>query len=214
MPETSTFTFVVLASLVLTLIPGPAVLYIVARGVEGGRAAGLASAQGIWVGALVHVAFATAGLSALLASSAAALGIVKWLGVAYLVWLGLSRLFGEDDTTTVSTTGRRSLAGIFRQGVLVNILNPKVALFFLAFLPQFVRPAAGPVWLQVLSLGLTASVVGLFTDSLYALLSGTAAGWLKRRYESARFRRGQRYFSGGVYLALGAVTALSGPGKS
>ncbi len=213
MPDTSTFTFVVLASLVLTLIPGPAVLYIVARGVEGGRAAGLASAQGIWVGALVHVAFATAGLSALLASSAAALGVVKWLGVAYLVWLGLSRLFGKDDTATVTATSRRDLAAVFRQGVLVNVLNPKVALFFLAFLPQFVHPEAGPVWLQVLSLGLTASVVGLFTDSIYAMLSGTVAGWLKRRYESARFRRGQRYVSGGIYLALGAAAAATGFGK-
>ena len=213
MPDTSTFVIVVLASLALTLIPGPAVLYIVARSVEGGRAAGFVSAQGIWVGCLVHVAFATAGLSALLASSVVAFGAVKWLGVAYLVWLGLSRLFGKEDTVAEAVAVRRSLPGVFRQGVLVNVLNPKVALFFLAFLPQFVNSLAGSTWSQILLLGLTFSVVGMCTDSLYALLSGTAAGWLKRRYESARFRRGQRYFSGGVYLALGAVTALSGPGK-
>ena len=213
MPDTSTFVFVSVASLVLTLTPGPSVLYIVARGVEGGRAAGFTSALGIWVGALVHILFAAVGLSALLASSAVAFGVVKWLGVAYLVWLGLSQLFGKEEPSAVAAVERRSLPGMFRKGVLVNVLNPKVALFFLAFLPQFLDPSTGPAWLQILSLGLTVSVVGLCTDSLYALLSGAAGGWLKRRYESARFRRGRRYFSGGVYLALGAVTAVSGSGK-
>ena len=209
MPDISTFVVVALASLALTLTPGPAVLYIVARGVEGGRAAGTVSALGIAVGGLIHVLFAAVGLSALLASSATAFSVVKWLGVAYLVWLGLSRLFGKDDHTAVATPERRSLPGMFWQGVIVDVLNPKVALFFLAFLPQFVDPALGSAWLQIMALGLTFSVVGLCTDSLYALLSGTAGGWLRRRYERASFRRGQRYFSGGVYLALGLATAVS-----
>ena len=213
MPDISTFVVVVLASLALTLTPGPAVIYIVARSVEGGRAAGFVSAFGIATGGLVHVLFAAVGLSALLASSAAAFDIVKWMGVAYLVWLGLSRLFARDDHVTVTTTERRSLPGVFRQGVIVDVLNPKVALFFLAFLPQFVNPALGSAWLQIMLLGLTFSLVGLCTDSLYALLSGTASDWIKRRYESAGFRRGQRYFAGGVYLALGVATAVSGSRK-
>ncbi len=209
MPDLYTFVIVALASLALTLTPGPAVLYIVTRGVEGGRSAGVVSALGIAVGGLVHVLFAAVGLSALLASSSAAFSVVKWLGVAYLVWLGLSRLFGKEDSLA-ATVERRNLPGVFWQGMVVDVLNPKVALFFLAFLPQFVDPALGPAWLQIIALGLTFSVVGLCTDSLYALLSGTASDWLKRRYESAGFRRGGRYFSGGVYLALGVATAVSG----
>lgn len=213
MPDVSTFAVIAVASLALTLTPGPAVLYVVARGIEGGRPAGLVSALGIATGGLIHILFAAAGLSAILASSATVFSVVKWLGVAYLVWLGLSRLFGRDDHVVVASWERRSLPGVFWQGVVVDVLNPKVALFFLAFLPQFVDPALGSAWLQVLLLGLTFSVVGLCTDSLYALLSGTAGGWLRRRYESAEFRRGQRYFSGSVYLALGAATAVSGSGK-
>lgn len=213
MPEAHTFVIVAAASLALSVTPGPAVLYIVARGVEGGRRAGLASVSGITVGGLVHVLFAAVGLSAILASSATAFAVVKWLGVAYLVWLGLSRIFGRDEPAAPITVERRRLPGVFWQGVVVDVLNPKVALFFLAFLPQFVDPSRGSAWLQVVLLGLVFSVVGACTDSIYALVSGTAGGWLRRRYESVRFRRGQRYFTGGVYLALGAATAASGSGK-
>lgn len=214
MPDVSTLTVFAGASLVLTLTPGPAVLYIVARSLEGGRAAGLVSALGIGAGGLVHIVFAAAGLSAILASSATAFGVVKWLGVAYLVWLGLSRLIGSDEYDATPAAERKSLWGVFRQGVLIDVLNPKVALFFMAFLPQFVDPSQGSVWAQILLLGLTFAVVGLCTDSLYALLSGTAGGWLRRRSWSASFRRGQRYASGGVYLALGAVAAASGSDKN
>ena len=203
MPDFSTFAVVAVAALALALTPGPAVLYIVARGVEGGRPAGLVSALGIGLGGLVHVLFAAAGLSAILASSAAAFGIVKWLGVAYLVWLGLSQLFGKDAPAAPETVERRRLPGVFWQGAIVNILNPKTALFFLAFLPQFVNPALGYSWLQMLLFGLTFAAAALATDSLYALLSGTVGGWLRSRYESASFRRSQRYFSSGAYLALG-----------
>lgn len=213
MPDFSTFAIVAVAALALSLTPGPAVLYIVARGVEGGHPAGLVSALGIGLGGLVHVLFAAVGLSAILASSAAAFSVVKRLGVAYLVWLGLSQIFGKDDHASPETVERRRLPSVFWQGVVVNILNPKTALFFLAFLPQFVDPALGSSWLQMLLFGLTFAVAALATDILYALLSGTAGGWLRRRYESASFRRGQRYFSGGVYLALGFATAVSGPGK-
>ena len=142
--------------------------------------------------------------------------MVKWLGVAYLVWLGLSRLLwsGHTGGVNVAPTGARRLSTIFWQGMLVDVLNPKVALFFLAFLPQFVDPAVGSAWLQILLLGLVFAVIGLFTDALYALLSGSAGDWLRRKSESVRLRRAGRYLSGGVYLALGAAAATSGPGKN
>jgi threonine/homoserine/homoserine lactone efflux protein len=208
-PDASTFGLFALAALALLLVPGPAVLYIVARSVDQGRLTGLVSVLGIGIGTLVHVAFAVVGLSALLASSATAFSFVKWLGAAYLVWLGLQRLQARDDEEPVNAEPA-PLFRVLSQGVLVNILNPKTALFFLAFLPQFVDPSRGSAWLQVIVLGATLAALGLFTDSLYALLGGTAGDLLRR---SAGFRRGQRYLSGGVYLALGAATAVSGSGR-
>ncbi len=211
MPDVPTFGLFVVAALALLLVPGPAVFYIVARGVEGGRFAALVSCLGIEVGTLVHTAFATVGLSAILASSATAFSVVKWMGVAYLIWLGLQKLLARDDGDEKISVQPELLARVFEQGLLVQILNPKVGLFFLAFLPQFVDPSRGPVWSQVLVLGATLAVLGFLTDGLYALAGGTAGGWLRRR--SAGFRRGQRYVSGGVYLALGATAAISGTGK-
>lgn len=213
MPDLPTLGIFVAASLPLLLVPGPAVLYIVARGMDGGGSAGLISMLGVQVGAVVHIAFAAVGLSAILASSAVAFSVVKWLGVAYLIWLGISRLISRDEVETPANVVRKRPVDLFWQGALVNVLNPKTALFFLAFLPQFIDPSQSAAWVQVLALGLTFVFLAMCTDSLYALISGTAGGWLKRRYESPRFQRGQRYFSGGVYLALGAATALSGSGK-
>jgi threonine/homoserine/homoserine lactone efflux protein len=198
---------------VLTIVPGPAVLYIVARSVEGGRPAGLVSVLGIGVGGLVHVVFAAVGLSAILVSSAAAFSVVKWLGAAYLVYLGLQRILARDEERPAVTVEREPLSRVFSQGVIVNVLNPKTALFFLAFLPQFVDPSRGVVPAQIALLGITFVVLALCTDGLYALLSGSAADWLRRRNEYPTFRRGQRYVSGGVYIALGAATAVSGSGK-
>ncbi|MGF1470730.1 MAG: LysE family translocator [Rubrobacteraceae bacterium] len=213
MPDVAILGIFVAASLPLLLVPGPAVLYIVARGVEGGRFAGLVSMLGVQAGAVVHIAFAAAGLSALLASSAAAFSTVKWLGAAYLIWLGISRLLAREETETPASGGRKRPGNIFWQGALVNVLNPKAALFFLAFLPQFVDPSQGAAWTQILFLGATFIFLAMCTDSLYALTSGTAGGWLERKYENGRFRRGQRYFSGGIYLVLGLATALSGSRK-
>ncbi|HET7481131.1 MAG TPA: LysE family translocator [Rubrobacteraceae bacterium] len=213
MPEASTFGLFLIASLALTVTPGPAVLYIVARSVDGGLRAGLASVLGVGVGGLVHIAAATIGLSALLASSAAAFSVVKWLGAAYLVWLGLQRILARDEDIATITVESERLPRVFLQAVVVDVLNPKVALFFLAFLPQFVDPSQGAAWVQILVFGAVFVAVALFTDGLYALLSSKAGGWLRRRNESPRFRRGQRYVSGGVYLALGAATAISGSGK-
>jgi threonine/homoserine/homoserine lactone efflux protein len=213
MPDASTFALFVAAALALLLVPGPAVLYVVARSVDQGRPAGLASVLGVGIGSLVHIAFAAVGLSALLASSAAAFSVVKWLGAAYLIWLGLQRLLtrGEEDATAVVEPER--LSRVFLQGVVVNVLNPKTALFFLAFLPQFVDPARGAAWTQIVVLGATFVAVGLCTDSSYALLGGTAGDWLRRKSQGGGFRWMRRCVPGGVYIALGAATAVSGSGK-
>ena len=213
MPEASTFVLFVAAALALLLVPGPAVFYVVARSVEGGRATGLVSVLGVELGTLVHVAFAAAGLSAVLASSATAFSVVKWLGAAYLIYLGLQHLLARDGDEELPSGGERRLSRVFTQSVLVQVLNPKVALFFLAFLPQFVDPSRGAAWTQIIVLGATLATLGLFTDGLYALAGGTAADWLKRRSAGVGLRRMRRYVSGGIYLALGAATAVSGSGK-
>jgi threonine/homoserine/homoserine lactone efflux protein len=189
------------AALALLAIPGPAVLYIVVQSAEQGRRAGLASVGGIHVGSLVHVAAATAGLSALIVASALAFSIVKYAGAAYLIYLGVRKLLERAPAERVEPR-REPLSRAFRRGIAVNVLNPKTALFFLAFLPQFVDRDLGPVWSQVLVLGLLFVALGLVSDSLYALAAGTIGGLLRRR------RSALRYGSGLVYVGLGAAAAL------
>lgn len=142
--ESATFLIFIAASLALLLVPGPAVLYITARSVDQGRMAGLVSVLGVHLGTVVHVLAAAIGLSALVLTSALAFTIVKYAGAAYLIYLGLRRIFGDNGDET-HTLKRESLNRIFWEGVVVNILNPKTALFFLAFLPQFVDPARGMI---------------------------------------------------------------------
>jgi threonine/homoserine/homoserine lactone efflux protein len=210
MPDAHTFALFVAAALALLLVPGPAVVYVVARSVSGGRLTGLVSVLGVELGTLLHVLFAAAGLSAIVASSAAAFSVVKWLGAAYLVYLGLRQIFGRGNGDDQAPPSRRdeTYVRVFYQSVLVQVLNPKVALFFLAFLPQFVDPSRGAAWTQVAILGATLALLGMFTDGLYALLGGTAGGWIRAR--GLGLRRAGRYVTGGVYVALGAVAAVSG----
>jgi len=210
MPAPAALAAFLVATLALLLIPGPSVLFVVARSVEQGRRAGLASVGGGALGNLVHVCAATVGLSALLASSALAFAVVKYLGAAYLLYLGLRTLLAKEAKETHGVGPHRSLRRIFSQGVVVYVLNPKTALFFLAFLPQFTAPARGPLAPQLFVLGSLFVLLALITDSTYALLAGTAGGWLRT---NARVRRGQRYVSGGVYLALGLTAAVSGQRK-
>jgi threonine/homoserine/homoserine lactone efflux protein len=195
------------AATVLIVIPGPAVLYVIARSVDQGRKAGLASCSGIATGGLVHVGAAALGLSALLVSSATAYSIVKYAGAAYLVYLGIKKLREHPATGPITHVQPASLRHIFAQGVLVEVLNPKVAIFFFAFLPQFVNPTRGPVTLQFLSLGMMFLIVGFTSDSLWALTAGSAAGWLQR---NPVFLRNQQYVAGTVYIGLGLATAASG----
>ena len=209
-PEASVLGLFVVAALVLLLTPGPAVLYIVARSVEQGRLAGLVSALGVHVGTLVHVAAAALGLSALLVSSALAFSVVKYLGALYLIYLGARKLLGWDQAVEGRALAPQSLRRLFTQGVVVNVLNPKTALFFLAFLPQFVDVSRGAVGVQILVLGLIFVALGVISDGLYAVAAGTAGAWLKRE---GRLLRAERYVSGSVFVGLGVTAALAGDGR-
>ena len=209
-PELSSLAVFVIAALALLIVPGPAVVYIVARSIHQGRRAGLVSVLGIHVGTLVHIAAATVGLSALVVSSAVAFTAVKIAGAVYLVGLGLWTLFARRAEREVALGGERNLRRAFAQGIVVNVLNPKTALFFLAFLPQFVDPDASHPAVQIAFLGVLFAFLGLVTDSLWALAAGTAGGVLRR---SRRFARGQRYVTGTVYLGLGVATAFGGPSE-
>jgi threonine/homoserine/homoserine lactone efflux protein len=195
-----------LAALILLLTPGPAVLYIIARSMDQGRIAGFVSVLSIESGNSLHVLAATLGLSAILMSSALAFSIVKYLGAAYLIYLGIRRLLARDQSHEIARFQHQSLRRIYSQGVLVAALNPKTALFFLAFLPQFVDPSAGSVSLQLLTLGGLFVTMAIVTDSMYALLASTAGGWLKRNQS---FLRADRYIVGSVYIGLGVTAAFS-----
>ncbi len=195
-----------LAALILLLTPGPAVLYIIARSMDQGRLAGFVSVFSIETGNSVHVLAATLGLSAILLSSALAFTVVKYLGAAYLVYLGIRRLLTREQEYEPASLQQESLRHIYSQGVVVATLNPKTALFFLAFLPQFVDPSNGSVPLQLLTLGGIFVMMAIVTDSIYALLASAAGGWLKR---NRSFLRAERYVVGSVYIGLGVTAALA-----
>jgi threonine/homoserine/homoserine lactone efflux protein len=207
-PSPTTYALFVLAALALLVIPGPAVLYVVAQSVGGGRRAGLASVLGLHTGTLVHIAAAAAGISGLIVASSTAFSVVKYAGAAYLIVLGLRRLATRERVVeTVPVVDHRRL---FRDGIVVNVLNPKTALFFLAFLPQFVDPR-GSVPLEVVALGLTFLGLGLVTDSLWAVGAGAAGERLRR---SRVFPRVERWVSGSIFVALGVATAVAGAHRS
>jgi threonine/homoserine/homoserine lactone efflux protein len=207
MPQASTIWLFCLAATALIVIPGPAVLYVVAQSVGHGRRAGVVSAMGVATGGTVHVIGATIGLSGLLLSSATLFSAVKLVGAAYLIYLGARRILGRDESILSAPTEARSPRRLYRDGAVVNILNPKTALFFYAFLPQFVDPNRGSVALQSLFLGALFVAIAMVSDSLWGLAAGSAAAWLKRR---PRVVRAERFVSGGVFVGLGAFTALSG----
>jgi threonine/homoserine/homoserine lactone efflux protein len=207
LPDLTLLGLFVIASLALLVTPGPAVLYIIARSVQQGRAAGLVSVLGIHLGTSVHVAAAALGLSALLMSSALAFAVVKDLGAAYLIWLGIRTLMAKENDADAPAPPRAPLARIFRDGFVVNLLNPKTALFFLAFLPQFVVPAWGGVHWQILVLGAIFMALGILSDGAYALAAGSFADWLRG---NRRFQRFQRRFAGTAFIGLGLTAALAG----
>lgn len=200
-PDSHALALFAAAALVLLVIPGPAVLYIVAQSAEHGRLAGIVSVAGVHLGTLVHVAAAAVGLSALIVSSAIAFSVVKYAGAAYLIYVGIRRLLTREPAELLPARAQ-PLAGLFAQGVVVNVLNPKTALFFLAFLPQFVDPAR-TVWTQVVGFGVMFVLLGFVSDGLYALAAGSLARWLRER------RSVLRYASGSVFVGLGVSAALA-----
>ncbi|MGV2114210.1 LysE family translocator [Agrobacterium salinitolerans] len=208
MPAIENLGLFVGSVLTLLLIPGPAVLYIFARSLEQGRLAGFVSILGIHVATLVHVIIAALGLSAVLASSVLAFGVIQYAGAAYLVWLGLRRICGQsqipDDNITINTNGYWRL---LRDGFIVNLLNPKTALFFLAFLPQFVDVSLGQVATQIAFLGLVYTLLGILTDGGYALAAGFGGDYLRR---NRGFLAAERFVSGGLLIGLGITVAFAG----
>jgi len=211
MPDTQTIWLFCLAATALIVIPGPAVLYIVSQSVGQGRRAGLVSASGVASGGLVHVLAAAIGLSGLLLSSAALFSVVKFAGAGYLIYLGGRRLLGLEKSALTAPTQARSYRDLYRDGAVVNILNPKTALFFYAFLPQFLDPDKGSVAMQALVLGALFVTIALMSDSLWALASGSAATWLRERPIAIKV---ERWVTGTVLIGLGTAAALTGAHRS
>ena len=205
--DTASLTIFILAALALLLMPGPAVLYIVGRSIEQGRLAGIVSTLGIALGSTAHVVFAALGLSALLMQSALAFSVVKYLGAAYLIYLGIRTFMSKEEAGELQPPTHMRYSRLFAQGFIVNLLNPKTALFFFAFLPQFVSPAQGSVVLQITILGVIFVGMAIVSDSIYALVAGTAGEWLSGNRQVAR---AQKYLAGTIYLSLGITTALLG----
>jgi threonine/homoserine/homoserine lactone efflux protein len=202
--------FFMAAALALLLIPGPAVLYITARSASQGRLAGIVSVLAIETANFIQAVTAALGLSAILLSSALAFDVVKYLGAAYLIYLGIRKLLTPENATENEEVKRESLARVYWQGFFVNILNPKTALFFFAFLPQFVDPAKGNVVGQNLMLGAIFVGMAIITDSMYALVASSLA---ERLAGNRKFQKGGRVFAGLVYIGLGITTALAGTKK-
>jgi threonine/homoserine/homoserine lactone efflux protein len=185
-----------LAAIALIAIPGPNMLFVAAQSFSGGRRAGVAAALGLLTGTLIYVTAAAVGVAAIIASSALAFDALRYLGAAYLIYLGIKSWRTRDEPLAMGIhTGRA-----YRQAIVVQLLNPKVALFFLAFLPQFVDPDRGPVATQVIVFGAILGGLGLLMDCGYALIASVAV---------ARFGGLNRY-AGAVYIALGAAAALTG----
>jgi threonine/homoserine/homoserine lactone efflux protein len=205
MPSASTLGVFAIAALALLVIPGPSVLYVVTRSVEQGRRAGLVSVLGLHTGTLVHIAAAATGLSALLLASATLFDVVKLAGAGYLILLGVTRLVRRTAPSERAVEAA-SLRRVYGQGFVVNLLNPKTALFFVAFFPQFVTAGHGPAAVQMLVLGALFVALGLLSDSTYAMVSGTLATRLRAR---ARARGPRRQWSGIVLIGLGVFAATT-----
>jgi threonine/homoserine/homoserine lactone efflux protein len=209
MPTLLTFA---VAAFLLIVVPGPNVLFIISRGIEQGHRAAVTSAMGVETGMLVHTAAATLGLSALVASSDLVFSIVKYAGAAYLIWMGIQALRTRPDPLELEGAGgRSSMRRLYVQGLVINILNPKVGLFFLAFLPQFVDPERGSSAAQIMVFGAVFFVIATISDLAYALASGSIGTWLGTREWVSRQRN---RFSGMIYIGLGALAAMTGSGSA
>jgi threonine/homoserine/homoserine lactone efflux protein len=211
MPSLSTYAVFLATGMALLLVPGPAVLYVVTRSIEMGRAGGLASVAGITTGTIAYVALAAAGLSSLLLASTAAFDAVRYAGAAYLFLLGLRRLLGRGLDDSAGEPPPRTRRRAYAQGIVVNLTNPKTIVFVFAFLPQFVDPHAQHAWAQVLVLGLSFTLLGFLSDSMYALAAGTVADRLRG---TAAIARVQRWVGGGVLVGLGILAVAWTPSRA
>jgi threonine/homoserine/homoserine lactone efflux protein len=205
MLEAHRFALFLAAALLLAVTPGPGIFYVLARTIGGGRREGVSSSFGTLAGGMIHVFAAAMGVSAVLAASALAFRTIKYAGAAYLVWMGL-RMIGERNAEMTATPAEAPRSGAFRQGVFTEVLNPKTALFFLSFIPQFIAPERGHVFLQFLLLGLTSVILNTSADLVVVMLAGPLERKLK---SSVRFRRGQRVASGTAMIALGVYVAAA-----
>ncbi len=208
MADSATLISFGLASAALVVMPGPATLYIVTRSLDQGKQAGLASVLGISVGAMVHFVAAGLGLSAVLMTSAIAFSVVKYAGALYLIYLGIQKLRLRETLVIDEATARVPLSIVFRQAVVVNVLNPKAAIFFLAFLPQFIDPIQGQIWHQLIPLCIIFISIGLLGDGTYSLIAGRLRQWVR---QNPLFLRRQKYVAGGTYIALGVAAATVSP---
>lgn len=211
--EFSTIWLFVIAASTLLIIPGPAVFYIMARSIDQGKKAGLVSVLGVSLGGSVHVLAGAIGVSAILMTSATAFHIVKYLGAAYLIYLGCKTLLSKADSTTsdIPKAPRKKLRKIFYESALVEVMNPKTALFFLAFFPQFISPTAGSVTAQFLLLGTIFIILAFVSDGLYAFL---AASMRKRIVGSRASSKVMNRITGYLYIALGIFSAFASPSKT
>ncbi|KUO53023.1 MAG: hypothetical protein APF76_12655 [Desulfitibacter sp. BRH_c19] len=207
MPDITTLILFAGASLILLITPGPSIIYIITQSIEKGRSAGITAVLGVELGSFIHVIAAAFGISALLMASATAFNIIKFIGAGYLIYLGLCKLLKhemlEDNDNGIKNN---KLSSVFYKAILVNLLNPKTALFFLAFLPQFVDVSKGTATTQIMFLGLVFIMLAISTDTLFALLAGSTGKLLKKK---TSFLNAQRYITGSIYLALGVATAFT-----
>jgi threonine/homoserine/homoserine lactone efflux protein len=204
MPDASTLLLFAGASLALLAVPGPAVIYVVTRSLDQGRTAGIVSVLGVETGTFAYALAAAAGLTGLIAASEIGFTVVRYAGAAYLVYLGFRKLLQRDEPPDALPSARSRL---FLKGALVQLLNPKIAIFFLAFLPQFVDSSRGPIAIQILILGTAFTLLAVLSDGAYVLLAGAVGGWLR---SGRRAQRRLAKLSGGVYIGLGFSAALSG----
>jgi threonine/homoserine/homoserine lactone efflux protein len=204
MPDSGLLFAFAVAALLLAVIPGPGMLYVLARSIGGGRRVGLRSSVGTAIGGAVHVVAAAVGLSAILAASATAFAIVKYVGAAYLIWLGVSTIRSARGATAMPDLTTDVDAGALRQGIVTEMLNPKTALFFLTFLPQFCQPENGPVALQATVLGLISVLLNTAADVVVAYVVGPLS---RRLVHNVRMWRRQRRATGGLLVGLGIYAA-------
>ena len=208
MLQMHSFELFLAAAVVLAITPGPGIFYVLSRTLAGGRRDGMLSAGGTLLGGMFHVFAAALGVSAILAASAVAFAVVKYAGAAYLVYLGIRMIRSRDFSLNLAQPS--ALKGTFRQGIATEVLNPKTALFFLSFIPQFIHPERGHVFAQFVTLGIISVGLNTSADITVAFLAGALRGKLK---QSTRLVRRQRVVSGVAMISLGVYVAATGDAK-